>query len=395
MEEQKKEDHKHEHHAVHHKAGSKDFKLDANTIILGLIVILVVVMAVNVATSLNIGSQLKDKAQAAEEAAKPAKIGLAVITDSKCSDCTDIAPYVDFIKSSKVEITGEKTLEISSVEAKNLISKYGIKKIPSLVITGEIEKVKLDGFDNKDDALVLADISAPYTNTANGKIEGRVIAYYLLDPSCTKCNDLGPLIQQIKFSGVGIVEQKNLSIASGEGAALVQKYKMGFAPAFILSKEASVYPLMAQAWPQIGTIEDDGSYVLRTPYPPFINLTTKETRGIVDIIYLGDKSCTECYNVSMHKEILGSPQSFGIKIEREETFDISSAKGKELIARYNLTQVPTVIVSKEVSVYPSSEGLKQFFSVEKDGSFVFRAPNVLGNYRDLASNEIIKPQPQQ
>ena len=108
--EEKKEEHKHGHHAAH-KSQSKGFRLDVNSIILGLVALLVIIMAVNVIMSLNIDSYLKEKTKAAEEAARPAKIELAVIKNSKCTDCSDIAPFVDFVKSSKVEITSEKTLE--------------------------------------------------------------------------------------------------------------------------------------------------------------------------------------------------------------------------------------------------------------------------------------------
>ena len=391
--EEKKREHKHGHSP--HKPESKRLKLDFNSVILGLVVILVIIMAVNVAMSLNIGFNLKEKTKAAEEAARPAKIGLAVIKNLKCADCSDITPFVDFVKSSKVEVTNEKTLEFDSKEAKALIAKYSIEKVPSIVITGEIDKAALEGFVKKDDALVLAGTNPPYTSTKDGKVEGRVTLYYLYDTSCAKCNDLNVLISQISFSGIKIVKQRNLSISSSEGSALAQKYNIQFAPAIILSKDAKAYQAVSEGWSQIGTEEKDGSFVLRTVYPPFINLTTKETKGIVDVLYLADKSCAECYNVSVHREILTSTQSFAMAFGKEEKIDISDAKGKELIARYNLTQIPTVILSKDASVYPSSDGLKQFFSVEKDGSFVFRTPNVLGNYKDLATDQIVKPQAQQ
>ena len=55
------------------------------------------------------------------------------------------------------------------------------------------------------------------------------------------------------------------------------------------------------------------------------------------------------------------PAELCIKIDSEETYDISDAKGKALLSKYNITQVPTVILSSDVNVYPSSAALKQFF----------------------------------
>ena len=74
--------------------------------------------------------------------------------------------------------------------------------------------------------------------------------------------------------------------------------------------------------------------------------------------------------------------------------DLSSDKGKELVQKYSIEKVPTVILSDEVRVYPSSTGLGQFFSLEKDGSYVFRQLDVVGAYKDLATNSIVKPQQQ-
>ena len=162
-----------------------------------------------------------------------------------------------------------------------------------------------------------------------------------------------------------------------------------------MSKDAEAYGIIKTAWPAIGTKENDGSYVMRVAYPPIENLSTGKVMGLVKITYLTDKSCTECYDVNNHKQILTSPQSFAIMLDREETYDISDATGKELLSKYNITQVPTVILSEDVSVYPSSQAMKQFFSLEKDGSFVFRALQAVGTYKDLIKNEVVKQQQNQ
>lgn len=222
-----------------------------------------------------------------------------------------------------------------------------------------------------------------------------VTLYNLKDSACEKCSDLTTLIAQIKGAGVKIYEEKVITPNSNEGKELIKKYNIEFAPTIILSKEAAAYDVIQQAWPNIGSKEIDGSYVLRLVNPPFINLTTNKLRGLVNIMYLTDKSCTECYNVSQHKEILTNSQSFAVKLDKEEIFDISDNKGKELIVKYNITQVPTIILSDEISVYPSSQVLNQFFSVEKDGSYVFRRLSTVGNYKDLTTNQVVKPQPQQ
>ena len=372
---------------------SKKFNLE--NIFIGVIILLVIIVIINIFLTFNLNKDLKKSAEAVQERLKPAKIELIVIKNSKCNDCFDISTIISHVKNANVNITKEVMYEFDSKEGKEIISKYKIEKVPTVVVTGEIDKFNIQGLERKQNILLLTKVDPPYTNPATGKIEGRVILYHLKDSECGKCNDLTPLINQIKGTGVKIYEEKIIEPSSEEGEGLIKKYNIGFAPTIILSKEASAYDIIQQAWPQIGSKETDGSYVLRLVNPPFINLTTNKLMGLVNIVYLIDKGCSECYDVNQHKEILTNQQSFAVQLDKEETYDINDAKGKELIAKYNITKVPTIILSEEINVYPSSQVLKQFFSVEKDGSYVFRTAQAVGTYKDLTTNQIVEIQQSQ
>lgn len=379
------------------KRGFKQFiskKINIENIFIVVTVALGIIVITNIVLTYNLNQELKKGTETLKEKSKPAKIELTLVKNSKCTDCFDISTIVSYVKNANINITKEAIFELDSKEGREIISKYQIEKIPALVVTGEIGKINIQGLEKKENALLFTKVNPPYTNAETGKIEGMVVLYNLKDSSCSKCSDLSPLISQIKAAGVKIFEEKIIAPDSDEGKELTKKYNIDFAPAIILSKDAAVYDVMQQAWLQIGSKENDGSYVLRSASPPFTNLTTGKLRGIVNIIYLTDKSCTECYDVNQHKEILVNPQSFAVKLEKEETFDISDAQGKELITKYNITQVPTIVLSDEVSAYPSNQVLKQFFSVEKDGSYVFRRLDAVGTYKDLTKNEVIKTQQQ-
>ena len=68
----------------------------------------------------------------------------------------------------------------------------------------------------------------------------------------------------------------------------------------------------------------------------------------------------------------------------------SDVEGKELFAKYNITKVPTIILSSDVSAYPTKQILKQFFSVQKDGSYVFTRVSGVGTYKDLTTNQVVQ-----
>ena len=369
---------------------SKHFNLE--NIFIGVTILLGIIVIINIVLTHNLNQELKKSTEVIQEKLKPAKIELTIVQNSKCSDCFDISTAVNHIKNANVNISRESTVDFSSQEGKSLIKKYGLGKLPSVIIKGEIEKLAIQGLEKKGDALIFSQISPPYTDASTGKTVGKVVLLHLKDPACEKCNDLTALINQLRAAGVKIAEEKIIEPGSDEGKELIKKYNIDFAPTIILSQDAGSYELIQQAWGQIGSRETDGAYVFRggAAYPQFpsMNLTTGKLRGLVNIVYLADKSCAECYDVNRHREIL--VQGFSVKLDKEEAYDISDAKGKELAAKYNITKVPTVILSDEMGAYPSSQALRQFFSVEKDNAYVFRQVQSVGTYKDLATGQVVK-----
>jgi thiol-disulfide isomerase/thioredoxin len=367
-------------HKRHKKMKMEDLVLWAG-ILLG------IVLLVTNAMALGLSSDLKKATAEYNEKMRPGKVSLLAIKNSRCTDCSDIQPIVDAIKQSKVNITNENTVEFNSKEAKDIISKYKLKKVPVVVMTGEIDRVSIDGLVKQDDALIYSDIAPPYTNAGTGRTEGAAKLYLIVDSSCTDCSGLDTFVTQVKSTGIKFTEEKTLESSSAEGAAILSKYRIEAVPALVISKEADLYASLKQAWSQVGTIESDGSYVLRTLYPPFKNMTTGQVRGVVKLTYLTDSSCAGCYDATQHKAVLSG--SFGIGISSEETVDVSSAKGKGLVSKHAISLVPTIILSSDISAYPSAQGLKQFFKATEDGSYVFTSLSLMGTYKDLSTGEVV------
>ena len=90
----------------------------------------------------------------------------------------------------------------------------------------------------------------------------------------------------------------------------------------------------------------------------------------MDITYLTDNTCKDCFNVI---ELKGSFQSLGVFIDNEKYVDISSPEGKSFLIKYNITQVPTIILSKDINDYETiKKVLEQAGTFEEDNKFVFR-----------------------
>ena len=159
-----------------------------------------------------------------------------------------------------------------------------------------------------------------------------------------------------------------------------------------MSSDIGSYDQIQQVWPNIGTIENDGAYVARNIPLPHRDIK-KGLVGYVDVIYLKDFACADCYKPEeIHKNVLTSGYRVGIRSER--AIDIASAEGKNILRKYQITQIPTMLVSPGISEYSNlAKVWPQVGTVEKDGWYVFRKMEQIGKavYKDLSTNQIVRP----
>lgn len=349
-----------------------------------LVLMLGILIFFNIALTSNIKNISNIKIDEAKESTRPAEIQLTIIDNPQCSDCFDLNEIISDIKNNNVDITDEETLDFKSKEAKDLIEKFDIKKIPTVLVFGEIEKSGTLGLNEAENALILLSVNPPYTETFTNEIIGRVSVTHISDENCKLCTDLSPFILQLKQAGVTIIKEEEIGVE--DASSLISKYELEKIPAIIISKDLSVYDQITQNWLLLGSIEDDGSYIFREINPPYYDLEKKEVMGLVDITFLLDQSCSDCYDVGIHKQILTNPGGYNINIQNEKEIDISDEEGKELIKKYNIIKVPTILLSSEASVYPSAKSLENFFNLEDDGSYVFTNFDAMGKdiiYKDL------------
>lgn len=358
-------------------------KLKLTNLILFLSIFLVILLIINVFLTTSINLKIKKEAKAIAEKARPAKIELKVIEEKSCAEC-NISAAIDSIKKSGLNITSEQRFDSS--EAKELIQKYNITKLPAMIISGEIEKSGL-ALEKRKDALVYIP-TAPYFDIEEEKIKGLVELTIIRDFECTHCYDIDSLTGQIKDL-IKVTKERAFDLKEKEANEIINKYNITKIPTLILSKDAILYPVIAQAWNQIGTIESDGSLVFRAIQPPYLDLKEKRIRGLVNLIMLNDSSCSECYDVQLHRQII---KNLGLVVVNETIYDISSKEGKEIITKYNITKVPTIVLSGDVSVYSAfNQVWQQVGNIESNETYVFRNMEAIkgGIYRDLENDTII------
>ncbi|MFA6048992.1 MAG: hypothetical protein WC792_03545 [Candidatus Micrarchaeia archaeon] len=324
------------------------------------------------------------------------KIQITVLAASSCTDCFDLSGNVSEAKSAGVNVTEEKKVEYDSAEGKALVSKYSIKKVPAFVITGETSGASLALSDlgtRASDGAIVFDKQAPvYIDTATGEAKGRVAVTLLQDSSCGDCAEYSSIIGQLSASGVKISNTTRVEYSDEAGKRIISQYNISKVPSIILSKGAADYEFLAAGWSNVGDVAADGSLVLRKNTPPYRDVARDEIAGRVKVVYLSDESCKECYDPSMHKPIL---IGFGLKVVDEKNESVQSSEGKLLVSKYNVTAVPTILVSPDAAEYGQfMQVWAQVGSVEKDGWLVFREVGTAlqgkaGVYKDLSTGKQI------
>lgn len=206
---------------------------------------------------------------------------------------------------------------------------------------------------------------------------------------CPQCRDLEPLKEYIISQNVEITDEQTFSAETPEGRDLIDKFAIEKLPTLIFQSEKKVKTQLKTAIEKGSREIDDNTLLWEQAFPPYFDLKNNFITGLVEVIFLTDKSCSECYDVvQVQKEIL---DNFGVVIVTEKPIDISDEEGKQLLKKYAINKVPTIILSEEAKFYEQLSSVwGQVGTIEEDGSFVFREMSVIeAKYRDLETGQII------
>jgi hypothetical protein len=152
----------------------------------------------------------------------------------------------------------------------------------------------------------------------------------------------------------------------------VKQYNLTRLPIILMSGEYDVYPFYLQL-SALG--EDMGEvFVFSKLLPPYYDLTDKKVKGLVKVTYIKDPECKECY--APEEYFAGLLKNASIYVVSEKV--LTKDEAKDLLSQYNITQLPTVIMSKDFKYYeqllPAWEAIG---TEEADGMFVLRNNELL------------------
>ncbi len=372
--------------------------MQKNLLISGALIALLIIVLFNSLQLTALASLANEKTAIAKENSRPGKIQLIELI-VPCSDCIGIDSLLVDLKKQNLEVVSEKRLASNLPEAQNLIKEFGLTRLPALIVFGETTKqnqvksfFEKNGFKLNDlNQAVFETKKVPYFDLKNNSVRGRVSVVSLTAKDCSNCSSFATLLPLLRNRGIVFDEEKFLEFNSSEGKDFVQKHGLQKVPAIFLSENIQEYPEVFNALiNQLGFKQGKG-YIFREPLSaPFVDALSGETKGLVKAIFLDDSSCNDCYDVNMHKQIF---DRFKLFLNEEETVEVSSEKGQQLISDYNISRIPTVLLSPEAKEYQELVNVwRAVGTIEENDWFVFREPSALsGVYIDLNLNLIVNP----
>ncbi len=279
-----------------------------------------------------------------------------IVIQTQCEECINL-----------VDLTGALGLaypqRVVDVEnAQDLIAQYNITNVPAMIIKTN-EELPLYNFQQVDTGYVLQDL-APYIDLATGDLVGEVQMTIINAPeSCDECFDISLFTTQLEESMA--VTQTTEELSTSE---LVAEYNITKLPAVLVQGDTEAYIYADAIGPMVGDAR-----VLES-LAPYYDVATQEVMGLVDVTYIIPDDCADCENKSAYESILVQQ---GIFIAKER--ELTEASARSRINKYNITELPTMILSEEIMAYEYFlQSWGAVGTVEDDDVLVLRNNQVLG-----------------
>lgn len=200
----------------------------------------------------------------------PVKLSFVVIQgpESTCKNCFDAKSIIQSFEASQKTTYKIKTFSYDDPISAQYIEKYRIENLPAIIVAGDISNEKVAGawtsLSGKEvNKSVVLENLLPYYDIESASIKGVIDAILIKDATCTDCFDENMYLNILKNFGLIVNSTNTYDVSSGEGKTLVEKYAITKVPTLILSSGTQAYSNFINSWSEVGTIEEDGTLILR------------------------------------------------------------------------------------------------------------------------------------
>jgi hypothetical protein len=191
-----------------------------------------------------------------------------LILPAPCDDCFDISEYAialnDTINMAVETVPQDRIPAFGSALLPAIAFNQTLEEYPALVRgwEGAGSIINLSG-EYAGTWYLLPTQNAPYYDAANRTVRGRVGVTYITMRSCQECYDVAESSEWLADVRITPYSERTVDAESPAGRELVTKYGITAVPTLILDSGAAEHSTLQPGWSIVGTVEDDGFYVLR------------------------------------------------------------------------------------------------------------------------------------
>ncbi len=189
-------------------------------------------------------------------------------TCKNCDDLYDITKYLSALNETiNMDISYVTPQEIGITPARlpALLFNESIEQYPPIIAgwenNGIIAPSTKSTYPGK--WYVLPVLHAPFYDTAADTVRGRVSVTYLMMGSCKQCFDVPGLRSELEKINIKPYHEEIVDVSSERGKTLIRKYNITAVPTILLDNQATFHIEIFPGWYVAGTVEDDGTLVLR------------------------------------------------------------------------------------------------------------------------------------
>jgi len=209
------------------------------------------------------------------------------------------------------------------------------------------------------------------------------LSFLILDApinQCSNCFDGNDIIKMIDTSHDITYKSRTLLYGGALSKKNIEMYDIKNLPAVIVSGDIKNQGVLS-AWNALSGKKVNGNIVIENLLP-YYDLKSNSVKGIVNIVLLKDKTCTDCFDENGY---LGVLKRFGVFVNEVKTYDINSKEGKTLVKKYSITKVPMFILSSSAGDYPALvSSWNQVGTISQNGKYIFRAVQKMGSkYKNI------------
>lgn len=214
-------------------------------------------------------------------APKPAVRAIILWQENVCDDCFDVGKYLEALNGTMnltVEHGEAGVFEQYVLRSSDLDSR--VTRFPAIAFNDSIEfypQMTKDWEGSgyivtfSDDGAhqypgtwyVLPTLNAPYYLPGSHAVMGRVKVTYLVNRACQSCAGVEVFENALSLASIVPTKEMVVDVSSAEGKSLIDKYGITSVPTILLSPDAKEYSGFVVSWSVVGSVEPDGTYILR------------------------------------------------------------------------------------------------------------------------------------